>query len=49
MSGIMATVNQTIDIDTAKLITEKLGFMFLKKKIESKEAAEEKTSVKKSR
>jgi len=41
MSGIMATVNQTIDIATAKLITEKLGLTVIEEEVKSEEAEEE--------
>jgi Translation initiation factor IF-2, N-terminal region. len=41
MSGILATVNQTIDIETAKDAAEKLEFSVIEE-----EAAEEKTEEK---
>ena len=40
MSGIMATVNQTIDINTAKQITEKLGLTVIEKEEEAEEIEE---------
>ena len=41
MSGIMATVNQTIDIATAKQITEKLGFTVIEEEIKAEETETE--------
>jgi len=45
MSGIMATVNQTIDIATAKQITEKLGFTVKEEEIAPSEHSKERAKL----
>lgn len=43
MSGILATVNQTIDVATAESTAEKLGFTIIKAETETEKEAEQKT------
>ncbi|MCK7485997.1 MAG: translation initiation factor IF-2 N-terminal domain-containing protein [Bacillus subtilis] len=45
MSGVLATVNQNIDVETAKGVTEKLGFTVLTEEEKPKEEVQEKKEI----